>query len=179
MPCRARAISALGVCTLLLLGAGCAVRQQRSGYGRTLYAWSDLSGAVRYTSYPERIPVVRLHTMRPVVPGRSAEATAALLPGARTTPDVHPAAGEAPAESAADAADAARRADLESRIAELEVAIARDQETLKILISDPDAAPELRSSQELSTIAERLPKRQAALRALREERARLADSHGP
>jgi hypothetical protein len=112
--------------------------------------------------------------MQPVVPGRSAAQNAALLPGARAAGDAR---SDAAAGTQADAA--ARAANLARRIAELEVQIARDEEALKILISDPEAAPGLRGSQELAEIAARLPERQAELRALREERDRAADGHEP
>jgi hypothetical protein len=160
--------AALLLLPLLGLLAACASPAQRSGYGRTLYFWSDRDGVVRYTTYPRRIPVARLHTMQRVVPGRSAAENAALLPRASAASD---AGGEADAEL--------RTASLERRIAELETQIARDEEALKVLISDPEAAPHLRSSQELAEIAARLPERQAELRALREQRDRAADGHVP
>jgi uncharacterized coiled-coil protein SlyX len=106
--------------------------------------------------------------MQRVVPGRSAAENAALLPGARA------------ASAAGAKADSELRAvSLERRIAELEVQIARDEEALKVMISDSEAAPALRSSRELAEIAARLPERQAELRALRAERDRAADGHAP
>ncbi len=153
---------------LLGLAAACASPPQRSGYGRTLYTWSDRDGVVRYTTYPRRIPVARLHTMQRVVAGRSAAENAARLPGAR-------AAAAAGVEADADV----RAANLAQRIAELEAQIARDEEALKVMISDPEAASALRSSQELAEIAARLPERQAELRALRAQRDRAADGHVP
>jgi hypothetical protein len=159
---------------MLGLAAACASPAQRSGYGRKLYAWSDVNGVVRYTTYPRRIPVVRLHTMQLVVAGRSAAENAALLPGARAADDARSATA-AGAQADADA----REASLARRIAELEAQIARDEEALKVLISDPEAAPALRSSQELADIAARLPERQEELRALRAERDRAADGHAP
>jgi hypothetical protein len=153
------------LCPVLGLAAACASPIQRSGYGRTLYAWSDRDGVVRYTTYPRRIPVARLHTMQRVVAGRSAAENAAGLPGAR-------AASTTGIEVDADV----RAASLARRIAELEAQIARDEEALKVMISDPESASALRSSQELAEIAARLPERQAELRALRE---RAADGHVP
>ena len=166
--------AALLLCPLLALAAACASPTQRSGYGRTLYAWSDVDGVVRYTTYPRRIPVVRLHTMQRVVAGRSAAENAERLPGARAADDA------LSATTVGARADAdARAASLAQRIAELEAQIARDEEALKALISDPEAGPALRSSQELADIATRLPERQAELRALRAERDRAADGHAP
>jgi len=169
---RRRGLWVAALCASLALGTACAVRQQRSGYGRTLYAWTDVSGNVRYTTYPERVPVVRLHTLQEVVPGRSAAANAALLPGARTAV----AASGAPAPTGDTAA---RLAALDARIAELEASIRHDEEILKLLISDPEAAPKLHSSEELAAIAEHLPERQATLRELREERSRLGAGDAP
>ena len=53
--------------------------------------------------------------------------------------------------------------------------IERDEETVKILISDPDAAVSAGRSAELSAIARRLPAKQAELHALRDRRAALAE----
>jgi hypothetical protein len=176
---RGRELGALALCALLAFASACAARQQRSGYGRTLYAWTDRSGNVRYTTYPERVPAVRLRTLRKVVPGRSAEASAALLPGARTEATARNGQDAGQEVGPTAAADAAHLKDLDTRIAELEETIRRDQEILKLLISDPKAAPTLHSSEELAAIAKRLPERQAALQALREERARRTAPDAP
>lgn len=61
---------------------------------------------------------------------------------------------------------------LDREIAELKAAIARDQETLKTLISDPEAAPQLAGSADLDAISKRLPEQQAALTELLARRAR-------
>jgi hypothetical protein len=175
---RARATVALLVlCPLLWIGAGCRSGIRGSGYGRTLYQWSDADGSVRYTTYADRVPVKHLIAMKRVTPGRSAEENAALFPGSRTPQATDASSGETGRPiSNADDPDLA---DLDRRIAELEVAVARDEEILKLLISDPEATEGLRSSEELSEISKRLPGRQAELRALREERARAADGHAP
>jgi len=175
---RARAAVALLVlCPLLWIGAGCRSGIRRSGYGRTLYQWSDASGSVRYTTYADRVPVKHLIAMKRVTPGRSAEENAALFPGSRT-PQV--AAAEADeAGRPISSADDPDLVDLDRRIAALEVAVARDEEILKLLISDPEATEGLRSSEELAEISKRLPGRQTELSALREERARAADGHVP
>jgi hypothetical protein len=67
------------------------------------------------------------------------------------------------------------RADLDQRIAELEAAIAQDEEALRALISrEPDAqGPGLVSDPALREIAGRLPGLQEDLRALQDERNRL------
>ena len=156
------------IAILASIGIGCAPSTKRSGYGRELYQWSDASGEVRYTTYLERVPVRRLHTMQRVIAGRSAEENAAGLRGVRMTQG----SGGAPESAAQNASGSAYLSDLDERIATLEVAIERDQEILKILISDPDAAPNLSDSDELKEVGLRLPQRQRELRALREERAR-------
>jgi hypothetical protein len=65
-------------------------------------------------------------------------------------------------------------ADLDARIAELERQIAGDEESLKALLSEVPApgAPELATRPEFREIALRLPKLQAELRTLQEQRAR-------
>lgn len=139
----------------LLAGpAACATSEA----SRQLYQWTDASGSVRYTAYPDRVPGDRLHTRRVVEPGGPDLASA---PPPRAP---RPGAGE-PAEVPAPPSA------LDRRIAELEARIAEDEETLKQLISDPKMADTLRSSPELREIGDRLPALQAELRALREQRA--------
>lgn len=91
-------------------------------------------------------------------------------------PAAPPAAAPAP-EPIASAVPPAE-ASLDARIAELEARIAAEQETLKALISDPAAAPELRGSSELRAIGERLPALQSELEALRSQRAEAAKGDG-
>lgn len=129
---------------------------------RNLYQWTDASGSVLYTPFPERIPRGRAHTRRIVEPGASARQNAgqprhsfesALPPQATPPPGASP---------------------LDVRIAELEARIAADEEALKVLISDPKMADTLRDSPELREIGTRLPGLQAELEELKEERARGA-----
>jgi hypothetical protein len=71
-------------------------------------------------------------------------------------------------------ARAADAASLGDRIGALESEIARDEEFMKSRISDPAADPlALADDPEFRSVAQRLPKLQADLRALREERERL------
>ena len=79
---------------------------------------------------------------------------------------------------AAAAAPPEGLAELDRRIAALELDIERDEETVKILISDGTASPTAGGSQELAEVASRLPRRQAALRELRERREALLADHG-
>jgi len=54
-----------------------------------------------------------------------------------------------------------------SRVAELEAQITQDKEALKTLIGQRSAGTNLASSAELREIAERLPRMQSELKALR------------
>jgi len=58
---------------------------------------------------------------------------------------------------------------LAARIEALERAVAADEATLERLISDPATASRLHENAEVKAIAERLPRLQAELRALRDE----------
>jgi hypothetical protein len=70
-------------------------------------------------------------------------------------------------------------AELDRRIEALELEIERDEETVKILISDARESPATGGgSAELAEIARRLPERQAELRALRAQREALLADHG-
>ncbi|MEE9607730.1 MAG: hypothetical protein V3U03_08305, partial [Myxococcota bacterium] len=91
-------------------------------------------------------------------------------------PVAHPPAqpvSSPPSTSAVAQAPAPPAAELAARIAELEGAIARDEEALKQLISEAHAesSDPILESEELREIARRLPALQADLRALREQRA--------
>lgn len=159
----------------------------QAGSRDPLYAWSDASGAVRYTTHPERIPEAFRAGAVVVERGRDAAANAARLPGARTEP-VHepsveewlegglgddatpPATSTPPVEAAPD--DAAAK--LDARIAELQAAVDRDETALQELVSDPASAGRLRESPELAAIAKRLPRLQRELRELRARREALA-----
>jgi len=67
--------------------------------------------------------------------------------------------------------------DLDLRIAELESVIQDDEESLKVMISDPDSGGPLASADnaEFRTIAMRLPGRLQELQTLRDERASMDD----
>lgn len=137
---------------------------------RSLYQWTDASGNVRYTSFPDRIPRGRRGTRKVVeAPARAQASTA--LPAATVTiplpaaPATAPPAVEAPPTPANP---------LDARIAELEAQVKADEEALKTMISDPAQAEALRSSPRLHQIAEQLPQLQAELAVLRKQRAAAA-----
>lgn len=165
-----------------------------------LYRWIDGDGGVRYATSQATIPSGYRDDAQPVTPGMAmpapepepepeAAATAtSTLPSVigAPVPDPSPRLGHAglpaPGPTAvADAspsdppADAAKEesADLDARIRELEEAIARDEATLKDIISTPPKEGDegIESSAELREIARRLPGMQAELRALRQQQA--------
>jgi uncharacterized coiled-coil protein SlyX len=150
--------------------------------GRRLYRYTDDDGVVRYTPDPGRAGGAQVEL---VEPGMSMPPAAVVAPPAPAAAPVAPGEFEpepfnAP-ESArpvsaepAVASAAAGPSPLDARIAEMEAAIARDEETLKSLVSTPveGESDPLLDSDELREIARRLPELQANLEALRQQRAR-------
>ncbi len=173
---------ALGLALAIALGAALAplappaAAAGPSPYRRTLYQWSSEDGVVRYTALPERVPRSRRHTMVEVVPGRSAIENARRLSG---EPDDLLVEEPIATERRPAPVPVERIRTIDARIRELEIAIARDQEALKSLISHPEGAGRLRESPELARIGERLPELQAELRALRRQRDRLSGAVAP
>ncbi len=179
---------ALALCALGLALAACATRSP----DRALYQWSDDQGNVRYTKSPGGVPRAWRHTLARIEPGRSADANAALSPGARTQPRSEPSAsewlrGDAPAEAGAAAQGAAggatgsapaapatpeQVAALDAAIRTLETEIAAAELQLAEQIGDSLQGAGVREA------SERLPRLQAELLALRERRAALAHGDG-
>jgi uncharacterized coiled-coil protein SlyX len=163
--------------------------------GPELYRWLDRYGVVRYTPDLSRVPDSRRNTVIRVVPStKPRAATLAAQPGPMTipTPDETPPSATAalvdtlPSAEPFNAPGEARRVgardlvsgtsfggsswpELDARIAELEILVARDEETIKQMISAPPSEDydELIHSQELRTIAARLPILQGELDELR------------
>jgi hypothetical protein len=155
----------------------------------------DRYGAVRYTPDLSRIPDSRRNTVVRVVPSTKPRAgTLAAQPGAMTIPtpgEEPPSATATLGGTLADAdpfnSPAERRGvqsqdlgtgtsyggsswpELDTRIAELEVLVAQDEETIKQMVSSPpsDEYDELIHSTELREIAARLPILQGELYELR------------
>jgi hypothetical protein len=163
--------------------AGCASTEAP---GRVLHQWTDAAGSVRYTEFPEDVPRARQHTLQLVQVGTPARRSAPPAAGpvaaieadpvdvaAARPPAAPSAAAPAPAPPAPPAV-----ASLDTRIAELEARIETEQEALKVLISDPAAAAELRGSPQLREIGERLPALQSELEELRKQRAEAAETDG-
>ena len=163
--------------------------------GPELYRWLDRYGAVRYTPDLSRIPDSRRNTVIRVVPStKPSVPTLAAQPGPMTIPTP----GERPPSATATVGDSLPNADpfnapgesrrvhsqdipsgttfggnswpeLDARIAELEVMVARDEETIKQMVSAPptETYDELIHSSELREIAGRLPILQGELEELR------------
>jgi uncharacterized coiled-coil protein SlyX len=163
--------------------------------GPELYRWTGRYGAVRYTPDLDRIPDSRRSTVVRVIPGtKPSVTTSAVQPGPMTipTPGQSPPSATATLGAAPDAGDpfgapgGARQVDsqgfapggsfggsswpeLDARIAELEILVAMDEETIKQMVSAPptEEYDELIHSTELRKIAARLPILQGELNELR------------
>jgi hypothetical protein len=173
---RLLALAAVGLAMALPAGA--------RDWGKSLFEWTDERGVVRYTSYPERVPADRRDSLREMQHRIGEPDASPVALGSFDSGGVAEASGNAPSQAggasqgspdavASAAAGSPLRADLSAldrEIATLQAKIARDQEILKTLISDPEAAPELSTSVDLATIAGRLPQQQAELRELLAQR---------
>jgi len=127
-----------------------------------LYQWTDATGAVRYTTQIERIPITQRGAAVRVAGDptpRAGEKPAAERPPSAAQPSIPP----SPEVAALDA-----------RIAELEKSIAADEAALADYISDPDRAKRPPESGDIAAIADRLPRLQNELRELRAQRAAAA-----
>jgi hypothetical protein len=146
-----------------------------------IYKWVDANGIAHYTTDPERIPA----ELRGLVRERREDAPlpAAGAPESATDAwavrDAAPAPVEtAPPEAAGAPGSDARRVhatadprELDGRIAALEEEIARDEERIKAWVSDPAVDPvTLADDPGFRELAARLPRLQADLRSLREQK---------
>jgi len=138
-----------------------------------LYRWTDATGAVRYTTQIERIPVGQ-RGAAVLVAGAPGAARAGETPTAEKPTAAQPAAEPAAQPSSAPSPAVAA---LDARIAELEKSIAADEAALGDYISDPARVGESRGgSGEVAAIANRLPRLQNELRELRAQRAAAASA---
>ena len=140
-----------------------------------LYRWLDRHGVVRYTTDLSRIPNARRSTVIRVVPPSMPTATSRVAPAA-PVPGADPfiAPGQAPRVDSQDLAPNAALSgsswpELDARIAELELLVAKDEEVIKDMISVPQAGDydELINSEELREIGARLPVLQGELAELK------------
>jgi uncharacterized coiled-coil protein SlyX len=140
-----------------------------------LYRWLDRHGVVRYTTDLNRIPKSRRSTVVRVVPpsiptAATRVAPAAPVPGA----DPFNAPGQVSKVDAQDLAPGASLGgsswpELDARIAELEILVAKDEEAIKEMISTPQTGDhdDLLDSEQLREIGARLPVLQGELAELK------------
>ena len=140
-----------------------------------LYRWLDRQGVVRYTTDLGRIPDSRRSTVVRVVSPSIPTPTSSVAPPA-PVPGADPftAPGQVrkvDAQNLAPAAPLSGRSwpELDARIAELEIAVAKDEEAIKEMISTPQTGDydELIYSEELREIGARLPVLQGELAELK------------
>lgn len=182
MPARSWIRPAFFACLALAFASSAAGRSREA-----LYQWTDATGAVRYTTRLERIPDDRRDAAVQVVAGATAAPRAVEpAPTAPVVPAAEPTPAQPPVDAAAPAAPIdPKLAELDAQIAALEQSIAKDEAALADYISDPDRAtrqPAQPESDDIATIADRLPRLQNELRQLRERRAAATGTqlpHGP
>jgi len=140
-----------------------------------LYRWLDRHGVVRYTTDLSRIPNARRSTVIRVVPPSIPTATSRAAPAA-PVPGTDPfnAPGQVPKADAQDLATNAAAGggswpELDARIAELEILVAKDEESIKEMVSTPQTGDydDLIDSEELREIGARLPVLQGELAELK------------
>jgi hypothetical protein len=173
LPKRGAAFASLVGFSLWIALSSVAIGAQQSE--TELYRWLDRHGVVRYTTDLNRIPNSRRSTVVRVVPRSIPTANTRIAPAA-PVPGADPfnAPGQVPTVDTQDlATDTALGSgswpELDARIAELEVLVAKDEESIKEMISVPQIGDydELIDSEELREIGARLPVLQAELAELK------------
>jgi hypothetical protein len=173
MPKRGAALAGLVGFALWIALPSVAIGAQQSE--TELYRWLDRHAVVRYTTDLSRIPKSRRSTVIRVVPPSIPTATSRIAPAA-PVPGADPfnAPGQVPKVDTQDlATDAALGGsswpELDARIAELEMLVAKDEEVIKEMISTPQTGDydELIDSEELREIGARLPVLQGELAELK------------
>jgi hypothetical protein len=173
MPKRGAAFAGLVGFALWIALPSVAIGAQRSE--TELYRWLDRHGVVRYTTDLSRIPNARRSTVIRVVPPSISTATSRIAPAA-PVPGADPfnAPNQAPKVDTQDLAPSAALGgsswpELDTRIAELELLVAKDEEAIKDMISTPQIGDydELIDSEELREIGARLPVLQGELAELK------------
>jgi uncharacterized coiled-coil protein SlyX len=169
MPKRGVAIAGLFGFALWIALPSVAIGAQRSE--TELYRWLDRHGVVRYTTDLSRIPNARRSTVIRVVPPSISTATSRIAPAAPVLgADPFNAPGQVPTVDTQDTAPATGSwPELDERIAELEILVAKDEEAIKEMISTPQIGDydELIDSEELRVIGARLPVLQGELAELK------------
>ena len=148
----------------------------------TLFQWKDSDGVYRYTPQFDRIPGYARSTAVEIRPGAAPPPQTPVYfePDPRSPVVAIPGdsreAETARAERGAPPQGSGAANDLDARIRELEARIAEDEEALKQMISAPGADADTEVPPELREIAARLPRLQAELASLQQQRLR---SGGP
>ena len=140
-----------------------------------LYRWLDRHGVVRYTTDLSRIPNARRDTVIRVIPPSIPTATSRIAPAAPVTgTDPFNPPGQVQNVDPQDPAPGTALGgsswpELDARIAELEMLVAKDEEAIKEMISTPQTGDydELIDSEELREIGARLPVLQGELAELK------------
>ncbi len=161
-----------------------------------IYRWIDEQGVAHYTANLDRVPRSvrgRLEAVQPEAPATPAADPAWISRDAvpsTTTAATHRSSDRTePAPAERTTAAATRSGDrtpstppsgvdvasLDARIASLTDAVERDEEAIKAMLSETptESSPGLRERDDFRTIAQRLPRLQADLRTLRDQRDRL------
>jgi hypothetical protein len=140
-----------------------------------LYRWLDRHGVVRYTTDLGRIPKARRSTVVRVVPPSTSTAKTRVAPAAPvagvdpfTAPSQQQRTNAQPLTPSA-ATGGSSWPELDDRIAELEILVAKDEEAIKVMISKPQIGDhdDLIDSEELRVIGARLPVLQGELEELK------------
>jgi len=173
VPKRGAAIAGVVGFALWIALSSMAIGSQQSE--TELYRWLDRHGVVRYTTDLSRIPNSRRSTVVRVVPPSISTATSRIAPAAPvpgTDPfnppgQVQQIDPQGPAPGAALVGSS--WPELDARIAELEILVAKDEEAIKEMISTPQTGDydELIDSEELREIGARLPVLQGELAELK------------
>ena len=188
-----RALAAGALLLALAAFAGC----RTSPSTPVLYQWSDAEGNVRYTMQRDLVPRSARDTLKPVVPGQTAQANAAEMPGSSTEPRPPQTAREwlkggppeeTDAGAAASAAEVAEQAKvpttpeeiaaLDARIRELEQQVTEAEVSLAQRMGEKDADGNPVDAASVREEADRLPQLQAELAELRARRELVKPADG-
>ncbi|HVN40523.1 MAG TPA: hypothetical protein VMW19_20350 [Myxococcota bacterium] len=181
----------------LLLALGAVAGCHTAPSEPLLYQWADAEGNVRYTMNRDLVPRSARDTLQPVVPGRTAQANAAALPGASTEPRppqtarewlkgaLHEETDAGKAASAAEVAEQAKVpttpeeiAALDARIRELEQQVTEAEVSLAQRMGEKDANGNPVDQASVREEADRLPQLKAELAELRARRELVKPGNG-
>jgi hypothetical protein len=143
-----------------------------------IYKWVDRNGIAHYTTDPQRIPQALRRDARAL--SRSAAGAGPSAPDdSWAVRDAVPRRGTPPADGSPaplDPALLAELAALEEEISSVEAEILRDEERIKTWVSDPAVDPvAIADDPEFREIAARLPRLQANLQSLQQQKRRIEE----